>query len=76
LLVVAIFCYIEAINQKLNLKLEKKAKPITMFCPNCGNLFHKKLHRSWSVKTFLFFLPLRKYNCENCDKDVYVMKNI
>ncbi|MBD1392392.1 hypothetical protein [Mucilaginibacter glaciei] len=54
--------------------MERKIKPMTMYCPNCGNLFNRKLHRSWSQKTFLFFMPLRKYHCDNCDKDVLIFK--
>ncbi|MGN5955734.1 hypothetical protein ACP6L2_14075 [Sphingobacterium lactis] len=42
-------------------------------CPYCkGAYLYARVHRPWWVKTFLFYIPLKAYKCNNCNKISYV----
>ena len=43
-------------------------------CKKCKNEFDERLHRGQFVKTFLFWLPLRKYACYKCNRNYYVLR--
>jgi len=45
-----------------------------LICPKCkvGNL-KERVPRSKFVKTFLFFIPLKRYRCYKCNKKPYVL---
>jgi len=46
-----------------------------LICPKCkvGSL-KERVPRSKFVKTFLFFIPLKRYRCYKCNKKPYVLK--
>ena len=59
-----------------DLELTTETKPEKLYyCPKCGSSFHFQLHRAWFVKTFLYFLPVRKYFCAKCRKAYYIRKS-
>lgn len=41
-------------------------------CPKCKKPFSFRVPRGSVVKSFLFFLPLRRYFCNSCFKKKYV----
>lgn len=41
-------------------------------CPKCKTEFDTRVHRGFLVKNFLFFLPIRRYECYSCKKKYYV----
>ena len=45
-------------------------------CPKCkkGRL-HARVPRGFLVKTLLFWLPIKRYRCESCDKKSYVFES-
>jgi len=42
-------------------------------CPVCTAAFHHRVKRSWFLKHALYFLPIKIYYCEHCEKNVYVL---
>jgi transposase-like protein len=42
-------------------------------CPKCNSQFDYRVHRSFFVKTFLFWLPLRRYACYSCKRKYYIL---
>ena len=52
---------------------ESEVKKI-YYCKKCKHEFDERLHRSLFVKTFLFWLPLRKYACYYCKRNYYVFR--
>lgn len=45
-------------------------------CPRCDAAWlHDRVPRPWWVKTFLFFLPLKRYTCYRCKKKTYVWES-
>ena len=53
--------------------LDKPTKKV-YHCPKCKTEFDARLHRGALVKTFLFWLPLRRYACYNCKRKYYVWR--
>ena len=53
-----------------NKKTFQKIKT-TVFCPKCKNELHDRIHRAFFVKTFLFWLPLKRYMCYRCQRKIY-----
>lgn len=46
-------------------------------CPKCKKGFlDYRTPRAFWVKTFLFWLPIRRYKCSYCDKKTYVYGGI
>jgi hypothetical protein len=56
------------VPQSEDAKLEKK----TYLCPKCKSVLDYRIHRSFFVKTFLFFLPIKRYNCYHCKRKPHV----
>ncbi len=45
-------------------------------CPHCKKgLLDTRTKRGSFVKTFLFFLDLKRYSCSNCGRKVYLTNN-
>jgi len=40
-------------------------------CPKCKGTANERVHRGFFVKTFLFWLPIRKYSCFKCNHKFY-----
>lgn len=51
-----------------------EAVSIARKCPKCknGTLDHRT-PRGFLVKTFLFWLPIRRYRCSKCTKKSYIL---
>ncbi len=51
-----------------------KGEKMMYSCPKCESEFYPRdrIHRSFFVKTFLFWLPLKRYRCRNCKHKFYV----
>lgn len=45
-----------------------------LVCPKCkeGKL-QERVPRSFFVKTFLFFVPMKRYRCYKCNKKPYIV---
>ena len=41
-------------------------------CPKCKSELDTRVPRSFFVKNFLFWLPLRRYTCYNCKRKFHV----
>jgi len=41
-------------------------------CPKCKAERNFRVRRSYFVRTFLFWLPLKRYTCYNCKNKYYV----
>lgn len=42
-------------------------------CPKCKKgLLDTRIHRGALVKLFLFWIPLKRYRCSNCEAKVYL----
>lgn len=54
-------------------ELAKRVK-MAHLCPKCKTPFDARLHRNFFVKTFLFWLPLRRYACYTCNRKYYVWR--
>jgi len=48
-------------------------KKLSLTCPVCTGAFHHRVKRSWFLKHALYFLPIKIYYCEHCQKNVYVL---
>lgn len=43
------------------------------YCPKCrAGMLYERVPRAWWVKTFLFFLQLKRYKCYKCGRKPYV----
>lgn len=44
-------------------------------CPHCGEAYlYSRVRRPWWVKSFLFFLPVKRYSCNQCNKTSYILR--
>lgn len=43
------------------------------FCPKCKKRMEDRVARSTFVKTFLFWIPLKRYKCYSCNRKRYVL---
>ncbi len=43
-------------------------------CPKCKTENNFRIRRSYFVKTFLFWLPIRRYACYSCKNKYYVFR--
>lgn len=41
-------------------------------CPKCKKRMEDRVPRGSIVKTFLFWLPLKRYRCYNCGRKNYI----
>lgn len=66
--------YTKPINLPMEMLNQPKDNTI-LICPKCkdGKL-QERVPRSKFVKTFLFFIPLKRYKCYKCYKKPYVLK--
>jgi hypothetical protein len=55
-----------------NVTTRKKA---TAVCSKCKSVLDSRAHRSWFVKTFLFWLPIRNFKCYKCNRTQYALVN-
>lgn len=65
-------------TKSINLSMETLNIPkerVIPTCPKCkeGKL-QERIPRSKFVKTFLFFIPLKRYKCYKCYKRPYILK--
>lgn len=44
-------------------------------CFKCKTTLDSRAHRSLFVKTFLFWLPIRKFKCYKCKRTQYAFVN-
>jgi len=58
-----------SLNQGENSVKTTRKKPR---CPRCQSELDARVHRSFFVKHFLFWLPLRRYACYKCNRKVYI----
>ncbi|MDB4903168.1 MAG: hypothetical protein JWQ63_2449 [Mucilaginibacter sp.] len=51
-----------------------KGEKMMYCCPKCESEFYPndRIHRGFFVKTFLFWLPLKRYQCHNCKRKSYL----
>lgn len=42
-------------------------------CPRCKSQLDSRVPRSFFVKKFLFFLPLKRYVCYQCQRKHYLL---
>lgn len=43
------------------------------YCPRCKTgVLYERVPRPWWVKTFLFFLPLKRFKCYRCNRKSYI----
>lgn len=50
-----------------------EAKTDKRKCPRCGKgLLDTRVPRAFWVKLFLFWLPIKRYRCDNCNKKIHV----
>jgi hypothetical protein len=42
-------------------------------CPHCAASDYNRISRSFFFKYFLFFIPVRRYFCNRCLNDWYVL---
>nr|MBB6140635.1 ribosomal protein L37AE/L43A [Mucilaginibacter sp. X5P1] len=42
-----------------------------LVCPRCKNELDARIRRGFWVKTFLFWLPIKRYICYNCQRKLY-----
>jgi hypothetical protein len=57
-------------DQKSNLSTAKQ-----VYCP-CGKgsgADLQRIHRTWLMKIFLFWLPLRRYHCFSCMRNRWLL---
>jgi hypothetical protein len=52
--------------------MEPDKKYIRRTCEHCNKGYHFRVRRGFLVRTFLFWLPVRRYLCTNCLKQHYV----
>jgi hypothetical protein len=55
-----------------NVTIRKKA---TAVCSKCKSVLESRAHRSWFVKTLLFWLPIRNFKCYKCNRTQYALVN-
>jgi len=48
-------------------------KKPSLNCPVCTHTFHHRVKRDWFLKHALYFLPIKIYYCDSCQKNVYVL---
>jgi len=48
-------------------------KKCSLKCPVCSAVFYTRVKRNWFIKNALFFLPIKVYYCDHCEKNVYVL---
>jgi DNA-directed RNA polymerase subunit RPC12/RpoP len=48
-------------------------KTPSLTCPACAHAFHHRVKRSWLLKHAFYFLPIKVYHCNHCEKNVYVL---
>lgn len=46
----------------------------TVVCPKCKSPVYSRARRSMLVKTFLFWLPVKRYNCYKCKSKPYILQ--
>ena len=56
------------ISKNSYLEKRQKKEPI---CPKCKNELDARIRRGFLVKTFLFWLPIKRYICYNCHRKLY-----
>ena len=50
---------------------EKSLKKEYALCNYCGEKLRLRARKPTAVKLFLFFLPIKRYKCTNCRRNVY-----
>lgn len=50
-------------------------KKFAVVCSKCKSVLESRAHRSWFVKTFLFWLPIRNFRCYKCKRTQYALVN-
>jgi hypothetical protein len=50
-------------------------KKTSVVCFKCKSALDSRAHRGWFVKTFLFWLPIRKFKCYKCKRTQYAFIN-
>jgi hypothetical protein len=55
-----------------NVTIRKKAAVV---CSKCKSVLDSRAHRSWFVKTVLFWLPIRNFKCYKCKRTQYALVN-
>ncbi|HVW98591.1 MAG TPA: hypothetical protein VHA56_21670 [Mucilaginibacter sp.] len=50
-----------------------KAARRTYRCPKCNSELTDRAHRSLLVKTFLFWMPVKRFYCHACKRRPYIM---
>jgi len=48
-------------------------KKSSLLCPLCGQAFHHRVKRPWVLRYALYFMPVKIYFCDHCEKNVYVL---
>lgn len=43
----------------------------TVICPRCKSTLDARISRGKLVKTFLFWLPIKRFVCYKCNRKVY-----
>ncbi|RVT99835.1 hypothetical protein EOD41_15455 [Mucilaginibacter limnophilus] len=44
----------------------------SVVCPSCKGNMLSRIPRGFIVKTFLFWLPIKKYMCYKCQRKTYL----
>jgi len=60
---------VSSLNNDENLRKSTKR---VYYCPRCKEETNSRVHRSFFVKNFLFWLPLRRYACYKCKRKFYI----
>lgn len=50
-------------------------KKVTAICSKCKSVLESRAHRSFFVKNFLFWLPIRNFKCYKCMRTQYTLVN-
>jgi len=61
-----------AINNQPNIAAESKKKSFAHSCPKCNQALSHRVHRANFIRTFVPWLPVRRYICYPCNKRYYV----
>jgi len=48
-------------------------KKCSLTCPVCSHTFHSRVKRNWFLRNVLYFLPIKIYFCNVCEKNVYIL---
>jgi transposase-like protein len=57
-------------NSNETIIAQNKKMPV---CPRCKSQFDSRVPRSFFVKNILFFIPLKRYMCYNCQRKHYLL---